>query len=86
MLRKYDAIGLRTDSWNRTSLKNISNDPIFLGYPYGLIDVDQYVRVSDEEKNYLKIKFSAKLGKQFKKLSTEENSINAHQILDSIRF
>ncbi|HYD02826.1 MAG TPA: hypothetical protein VEC16_00855 [Alphaproteobacteria bacterium] len=69
-----------------SSLKSLSNDPIFLGYPYGLVDVDQYVRVSDEEKEYMKIKLFSLLGKEYWKLSSEENSMNAHSILDNIRF
>jgi len=63
-----------------------SNDPIFLGYPYGLIDVDQYVRVSDDESRLLQTKLSAKLGKDWNELSKHLNSTNAHSILDKIKF
>jgi len=67
-------------------LLNNSKDPIFLGYPYGLIDVDQYVRVSDDESRLLKIKLSAKLGKDWNELSKHLSSTNAHSILDKIKF
>jgi hypothetical protein len=67
-------------------LSSNSNDPVFLGYPYGLIDVDQYVRVSDDESRLLQTKLSTKLGKDWNELSKHLNSINAHSILDKIKF
>jgi hypothetical protein len=67
-------------------LVNNSCDPIFLGYPYGLIDVDQYVRVSDDELRLLKMKLSVKLGKDWNEFSKYLNSTNAHSILDKIKF
>jgi len=67
-------------------LASNSNDPIFLGYPYGLIDVDQYVRVSDDELRLLQTKLSVKLGKDWNELSKHINSTNAHSILDKIKF
>jgi hypothetical protein len=67
-------------------LASNSNDPIFLGYPYGLIDVDQYVRVSDDESRLLQTKLSTKLGKDWNELSKHLNSTNAHSILDKIKF
>ncbi len=63
-----------------------SSDPIFLGYPYGLIDIDQYVRVSDDESRLLKMKLSVKLGKDWNELSKHLTNTNAHSILDKIRF
>ncbi|MGV8087299.1 MAG: DNA double-strand break repair nuclease NurA [Candidatus Woesearchaeota archaeon] len=67
-------------------LINNSKDPIFLGYPYGLIDVDQYVRVSDDYTRLLRMKLSAKLGKDWNELSKHLSSTNAHSILDKIKF
>jgi hypothetical protein len=67
-------------------LASNSNDPIFLGYPYGLIDVDQYARVSDDESRLLQTKLSVKLGKDWNELSKHINSSNAHSILDKIKF
>jgi hypothetical protein len=63
-----------------------STDPIFLGYPYGLIDIDQYVRVSDDESRILRTKLSAKMGKDWNEFSRNLSSTNAHSILDKIRF
>ncbi|MGV8171183.1 MAG: DNA double-strand break repair nuclease NurA [Candidatus Woesearchaeota archaeon] len=63
-----------------------SKDPIFLGYPYGLIDVDQYARVSDEESELLRTKMSMRLGKDWSEFSRHLNSMNAHSILDKIKF
>jgi len=63
-----------------------SKDPIFLGYPYGFIDVDQYVRVSDEESELLRTKMSMRLGKDWNEFSKHLNSMNAHSILDKIKF
>jgi hypothetical protein len=63
-----------------------SNDPIFLGYPYGLIDVDQYARISDEESRLACTKLSVKMGKNWNEFSKNLTSTNAHTILDKIRF
>jgi hypothetical protein len=69
-----------------TCLKLHSNDPVFYGYPYGLIAVDEYVRVSEEECGYLKTKLNMKLGKSLTDFELEEHSIDAHAILDKIKF
>ncbi len=51
-----------------------SRDPQFLGYPYGLIDVDHLVRVRDDEKVYLQTKIKM----QLKGLEASERALNAH--------
>jgi len=61
-----------------------STDPVFLGYPYGLIDADRFARVSNNEKMLLRTKIKAKLGKNWRNVEISENTINAHSILDSI--
>jgi len=63
-----------------------SKDPIFLGYPYGFIDVDQNARINDEESKMLATRLAAKLGKSWNTLAKTLNSVNAHDILDKIRF
>ncbi len=63
-----------------------SSDPIFLGYPYGFIDVDQYVRISSEENIMLQTMLSAKMGKDWNEFKKGLNSMNAHSILDKIKF
>jgi len=42
-----------------------SKDPVFLGYPYGLIDADRFARVSNNEKEGLKMQLRAKIGRDF---------------------
>ncbi len=39
-----------------------ARDPIFLGYPYGLVEADQRARVTDEEVDYLKGLSLSKMG------------------------
>ncbi len=63
------------------SLALTSQDPVFLGYPYGLIAVDSLARVTNEEVNYFRMRISKYLSIE----ELEQNS-NAHSILDSIKF
>jgi hypothetical protein len=62
----------------------ISNDPVFLGYPYGLIEADKIARVSNREKEILRIEMSAKMGKKWLDLEEKERAVNAHSILDNM--
>lgn len=59
-------------------------DPIFIGYPYGLIEADRTARVSNSEKESLKTIFLVKLGN--KNIEKYLSSVNAHEILDKISF
>ncbi len=63
-----------------------SNDPIFLGYPYGLIEADKFARISNQEKEYLKMKLMAAAGERWKEISSAIKSNDAHEILDNISF
>jgi hypothetical protein len=65
-------------------LADNSNDSVFPGYPYGLIQADKVARVSNEEKNYLLTLIMANAGKKWNKLETSLNVLNAHEILDNI--
>lgn len=65
-------------------LASNSNDPIFLGYPYGLIEADKFARISDQEKKYYLTTLMAEFGSEWKKLKPYLNTKNAHDILDSI--
>jgi hypothetical protein len=58
-----------------------STDPVFLGYPYGLIKADQEARVSNEEKSILRVMFNSMIN-----LEKTEVSTNAHSKLDSVSF
>jgi hypothetical protein len=70
---------------NREFLPFIINnctDALFLGYPYGLIFVDQMARVSNSEKSSLKMKFL--LDKENKEIVNYLTTSNAHEILDNL--
>lgn len=69
---------------NLTPILSLSKDPIFLGYPYGLIEADKHARVTNQEVNYFKMLLEAKAGKSFEKIKDFTNTINAHDILDNI--
>ncbi|MFP4656942.1 MAG: DNA double-strand break repair nuclease NurA, partial [Candidatus Woesearchaeota archaeon] len=62
-------------------LASISADPVFLGYPYGLIKVDAIARVTNNERLQLRTRFMNKVA-----LEDIESSSDAHSILDSISF
>lgn len=66
-------------------LKKNSTDPVFLGYPYGLIEADQFARASNEEAEYLKVKLMSKAGKESGKILEYMKTLDAHSVLDNIR-
>jgi|FLOH01.1.fsa_nt_gi hypothetical protein len=66
------------------NLSENSKDPVFIGYPYGLIDVDREARISNKEIEFLKTQFMIKLGKDWEKVKQAMTTNNAHEILDSI--
>ncbi|HLD80326.1 MAG TPA: hypothetical protein VJA18_07245 [Candidatus Nanoarchaeia archaeon] len=59
-----------------------SNDALFLGYPYGLIAVDKFARVSNEEKKALRMKVL--LQAENKEIAEYLFATNAHDILDNL--
>ena len=59
-------------------------DPIFLGYPYGLVEADRIARVSNQEKESLKTMLLVKL--RNKNIEKYLSAVNAHEILDRISF
>ena len=59
-------------------------DPIFIGYPYGLIEADRLARVSNQEKEALKTMFLVRLRSRDAEKCL--SSANAHEILDKISF
>lgn len=61
-----------------------STDPVFLGYPYGLIDADRFARVSNSESAYLRTVIMAKAGEAWRSVEHSLSSQNAHNILDTI--
>lgn len=66
------------------ALAKISKDPVFLGYPFGLIEADRLARVSNREKEMLKLEIASKFGNLWKNVEKEETALNAHDVLDSI--
>lgn len=71
-------------SFAAAELSKNSIDYVFPGYPYGLIEADRAARVENAEKEYLKTIFMSKLSKENIKKSIR--SIDAHHILDNIRY
>ncbi|MFC1752595.1 DNA double-strand break repair nuclease NurA [Thermoproteota archaeon] len=65
-------------------LRMNSTDPVFRGYPYGLIEADRFARVSDKEKGQLRMILMAKAGESWKPILEAENPLNAHSVLDNI--
>ena len=59
-------------------------DPVFIGYPYGLVEADRIARISNQEKESLKTMFLVKL--RNKNIEKYLSSVNAHEILDRISF
>jgi len=76
--QKYDAVELLS------LLAENSKDPVFLGYPYGLIEADRFARVSNKESDFLRMQILIKLGKNAEKLKMYLASKDAHSILDSV--
>ncbi len=62
-----------------------SRDPVFLGYPYGLIVCDKFARVSNQEKEYYYNKLLLLAKKQGKDISKLVMQNNAHEKLDIIK-
>ncbi len=67
------------------TLTDHSKDPIFLGYPYGLIEADSFARIPNREKQLLKTMLLAKLGKE-NDLVSLLSAGDAHQILDKMQY
>jgi len=63
-----------------------STDPVFPGYPYGLIDADSHARISDHEKETLSVAMMALLKGYKNSAINHLSSTNAHSILDKIKF
>lgn len=59
-------------------------DPVFIGYPYGLVEADRLARIGNSEKESLKTIALVKL--RSKNIEKYLSSKNAHEILDRISF
>ncbi len=60
----------------------VSNDPTFIGYPYGLIDADVNARITDEEaRMYRQILYNH--ADEFTRM--QANALNSHDIISEVR-
>lgn len=66
-------------------LEGESKDPVFLGYPYGLIVADQLARVRNEERDFLLMQFKVEAKSKWEEVASHVRSMDAHSILDKIR-
>jgi len=86
-LHRASKYAFRVDSFQDGYLGTLvmnSADPIFYGYPYGLVFADMFARVSNKEKEFLKIKFMHASKEKYKEFEVHMRSLDAHSILDSI--
>ena len=83
---RFEIIDVHKDKANEliSDLRSLSLDPVFLGYPYGLVEADRLARVGNNEKDSLKTMFLARLNSR--KAEKYMGSLNAHKILDKISF
>lgn len=63
------------------ALQQNSIDPVFIGYPYGLIEADKLARVSSREAQQLKLVFLTKGGEKFRLYLSSKD---AHDILNIV--
>lgn len=63
------------------ALASQATDPVFLGYPYGLIEADQFAQVAGNEAAKLKLQVRAHGGTQ---LTAHLSALNAHDTLNRL--
>jgi hypothetical protein len=66
-------------------LSYCSTDPVFLGYPYGLVEADRLARVQNSEKEQALLRVLSSLGKGYRRLIPYLRAGDAHSILDRMR-
>ncbi len=64
-----------------STLASQATDPVFLGYPYGLIEADQFAQVPSNEAMKLKLQIRAHGGNQ---LNQHFAALNAHDTLNTL--
>ncbi len=62
-----------------------ASDPVFRGYPYGLVQADEFGRVSHKEQEGLLLTFMHAAQEKYPLLVREMRSLDAHSILDRIK-
>ena len=63
-----------------------SSDPVFIGYPYGLVEADMLARVSNKEQDFLKCSFMALSGKDKSIIESLCKATDAHSVLDRMKY
>ncbi|MGM5481014.1 MAG: DNA double-strand break repair nuclease NurA [Nanobdellota archaeon] len=63
-----------------------SIDPVFLGYPYGLVDADKLARLENSQREHYRLQVRKIAGKHNDILTRESSSKDAHEILDRMQF
>ncbi|MGM5480289.1 MAG: hypothetical protein ACQESC_02405 [Nanobdellota archaeon] len=69
-----------------TTLSMTSCDPVFLGYPYGLVEADKLARIEDDRIQESRLHIHRQLQGESNKLLRGVHFKNAHEILDSFSF
>ncbi len=64
------------------ALVPMANDPVFLGYPYGLLDADVYARITDEEADMYSQMLYNSAG-EFGRM--QANALNSHDIISEVK-
>lgn len=67
-----------------SNLQLNSKDPVFIGYPYALIEADRFARITNKEIELLKTRFMIKAGKDWKNINNSLKTKDSHNILDNI--
>ena len=62
-----------------------ASDPVFIGYPYGLVQADEFGRVTHKEQEGLLLMFMHAAQEKYPYLVQEMRSLDAHSILDRIK-
>lgn len=72
------------DAPQLSTLAHYSNDAVFPGYPGGLVLADRLARVSNEERESLRIHAKAMLRELRERVANAEAATDSHTILDSL--
>lgn len=61
-----------------------SRDPVFVGYPYGLVDAHKSCIVTNQEKREIRQVFELRAGKDWQAIENELHSRDGHEFLDRL--
>jgi hypothetical protein len=59
-----------------------STDPVFLGYPYGLVEAHRSAKINFQERLQLRTMLQAKAGTSWTSIEKSVRSLDAHDVLD----